>query len=61
MYLVIDIIMIVLGGYGLIKYKLPKLHSNSEMVSDFRFFLGFLMLFIMGIVFLIIELKKLFS
>ena len=47
--------MIIIGLIGIIKNKLPKFRGSPGFAADMNYYLVFYAMFIMGIVFLIIE------
>ena len=54
-YIIISILMIFIGLIGIIKNKLPKFRGSPGFAADMNYYLVFYAMFIMGIVFLIIE------
>ncbi len=57
-YIVINIVMILVGVIGIIKMKVPKFDGSPGFAAMFRLYVSFYVLLIMGIIFLILEIKE---
>lgn len=57
-YIVISIVMILVGVIGIIKMKVPKFDGSPGFAAMVRFYASFYALLIMGIIFLILEIKE---
>lgn len=60
-YILISVLMIIIGLIGILKNKRPKYEDGPGFAINTNFYLMFYMLFIMGIIFLIIEVKSYFQ
>ncbi len=59
-YLIISILMIIIGLIGILKNKRPKYEDGPGFAINTNFYLIFYGLFILGIIFFIIEIKSYF-
>jgi len=59
-YILISIMMIIIGLIGILKNKRPKYEDGPGLAINTNFYLMFYLLFIVGVIFLIIELKRCF-
>ncbi len=60
MYLIISILAIIIGLFGILKNKRPKYEDGPGFAINTNFYLMFYGLFILGIIALIIEIKSCF-
>ena len=57
-YIVISIVMILVGVIGIIKNKKPKYEDGLGFSIEVKYYVSFYALLIMGIIFLILEIKE---
>ncbi len=57
-YIIISVIMIIIGLIGIIKIKMPKYRDGAGYAAEMRFYFTFYVLLILGIIFLIFEIKE---
>ncbi len=54
-YVIISILMVIIGLVGIVKNKLPKYRDGIGFAAEMNYYLAFYGMFIMGIIFLVIE------
>ncbi|WP_430612255.1 hypothetical protein [Flavobacterium sp. JP2137] len=59
-YIIISLVMIIIGIIGILKNKWPKYRDGPGFAIDTNYYFAFYVLVIMGIVFLILEIKSYF-
>ncbi len=60
MYIIISLVMIVIGLFGVIKSKFPKYEVSAKYIAIFKLYLVYILFLILGVVFFIINISQLF-